>query len=40
MSAPEAPDLGARSIHVEVRDRTLFLTIDRPEKRNAFRQEM
>ena len=40
MSAIEAPDLGTQFIHVEVRGRTLFLTVDRPEKRNAFRQEM
>ena len=39
-TAPDAPDLGSRHIVAEVRGRTLHLRIDRPERRNAFAQEM
>lgn len=39
-AALSAPDLGSRHIVAEVRGRTLHLRIDRPERRNAFAQEM
>lgn len=39
-AGPVAPDLGSRFIIAEVRGRTLHLRIDRPERRNAFAQEM
>lgn len=34
------PDLGSRSIRAELRGRVLHLRIDRPERRNAFTQDM
>jgi enoyl-CoA hydratase/carnithine racemase len=40
MSGPEEPDLGSRFLRVEVRDRVLHLRVDRPERRNAFTQDM
>lgn len=39
-AALSAPDLGSRHIVAEARGRTLHLRIDRPERRNAFAQEM
>lgn len=40
MSAPEAPDLGSANVHAQVTDRVLHVRIDRPERRNAMRQDM
>ena len=38
--AIEAPDLGSDNIVVSLEDRMLHLRIDRPERRNAFTQDM
>jgi enoyl-CoA hydratase/carnithine racemase len=35
-----APDLGTRHLVSEIRDRVLHIRIDRPERRNAFTQDM
>jgi enoyl-CoA hydratase/carnithine racemase len=35
-----APDLGTRHIHADVRDRVLHLRVDRVERRNSFTQDM
>ena len=36
----EAPDFDSPFIHASVRDRVLYLRVDRPERRNAFTQDM
>jgi enoyl-CoA hydratase/carnithine racemase len=38
-TADPAPDLGSRYVRGQVRDRTLHLVVDRPDKRNAFTQD-
>lgn len=39
-SSDEVPDLDSPFVHAVVRDRVLHLRIDRPERRNAFTQDM
>ncbi len=36
----ETPDLGSRHLHAHLDQGVLHLRIDRPERRNAFTQEM
>ena len=36
----DAPDLGSPYLHTSVADGVLHVQIDRPERRNAFAQDM
>ncbi len=40
MSEPSAPDLGSPHLHTDVTGGVLHVRIDRPERRNAFAQDM